>query len=180
MKRSHRQSWGLVRRVVGHTSAVGLSLLLLPLTTSCLRERLDAVQISLVGVNAVVKPPKEVALDLTCEMENANSSWVEVVRVDYCVHVAGWVVRCGVYPSQGNPQKVKANGVVETQFRVMPEAGDIPKLVALLLQADGRVPEAYVTGTAELKSPIGKLSSEFQTGPVKIAIRNLGVSIEMP
>jgi|GEM_PF-4190147 len=157
-----------------------LSLLLLTLTTSCLRERLDAVQISLVGVNAVLRPPTDVALDLTCEMENANSSWVEIVRVDYCVHVGGWVVRCGVYPSKDNPQKVKASGVLETQMRVIPRAEDVPKLMALLLQSDGRLPEAYVTGTAELDSPVGRLSSEFQTGPVRIAIRNMGVSIEMP
>jgi len=137
---------------------------------------LEKVEITLVGVKAVVQPPGQVVLDLTCEIANANSSWVDVERVEYCVMVGSFSVRCGVYPSDDTPQRVRANGVIETRIRVVPKPDDVPKLIAILLESGGRQPEAYLTGTAVVKSPIGRLSSDFKTGPIQVAIRKIGLS----
>lgn len=145
----------------------------------CLSQRLNDIEISVVQADAVLKLPVNLTIDVTCELENANSSWVKIESIDYCVYIGTHEFRCDEQKGDDGSMKIGSNGKIETTFKVTPRPADAVMVVDAILSR--RWPsEVHVEGRAILDSPVGRLKSDFKTKPVKFELRRVGFSVEAP
>lgn len=143
------------------------------------QKQVDRIDISLVEVGAVLMPPFDMNLEFTAEMTNANSTWVDVEKVDYCLEVNGNPVHCGVYPESGQRLRLVAEDKSQASVKVKPTMETVRKLLESAGRGNG-MPEAKLTGRAAVSSPVGSLEFDFKTKPIRFDIRRVGIKVELP
>jgi LEA14-like dessication related protein len=143
------------------------------------QKQVDRIDIALVEVGAVLNPPFDMSLEFTAELTNANPTWVDVDRIDYCLEVNDSAVHCGLYPESGQRLRIVADDKSEASLKLKPTLESVRKLLESAGRGNG-LPEARLTGRATVSSPVGSLEFDFKTQPIRFDIRRVGIKVELP